>query len=416
MTAILDLNDAAFTLTANGASHRAPAYAYFDGQGYRFGNDAASAVRRAPRDVNTRFWSQLSTQPLHPPLGSARHSADLAHAHLSALYQQANKPSTLLLVVPGTLTTEQISLALGILQTLPIQVQGIVHRSAVLGAALGAIDAVHVEAQLHQSALTPLTVQGYTVQAGDTQVLPGWGLLKVYERIAGLVSKAFIEQTRFDPQRSADSEQSLHAQLPDLLETLSLQAETLLSLNGYQARIDQQTLQEVGQAFSAQLAASLPASDCVVILDPLLGALPGLDIPNPLRIHDSQTIVETLQDMGSQIHQAPDGLTFQSALPPTPQSTMAAQDMPEGGPPPVEQLEMAPSHLVVGHQLFTLTQDYKGPGFSLRKRSEGVQLDMPTPLPLTINGLAAQPGQNLKAGDVLVLEPTFRGLCVRESA
>ena len=65
-------------------------------------------ARRAPRDINNRFWHRLSTQPLSPALGPARHTADLVHAHLEALLGDLGGDLTL--AIPGAMESGQLSL------------------------------------------------------------------------------------------------------------------------------------------------------------------------------------------------------------------------------------------------------------------------------------------------------------------
>ena len=81
---LLDINDSNLQLWHRDTMCKAPAMPCCRGR---------STVRRAgprrarlqPRDINTRYWWQLSTEALQPALGPARHTGDLVHAHLQAL-------------------------------------------------------------------------------------------------------------------------------------------------------------------------------------------------------------------------------------------------------------------------------------------------------------------------------------------
>jgi hypothetical protein len=70
MTALLDLHDSSLRLWHEDTFLESPGYAWHDGNHFRFGLPAMHTQRRTPRDVNTRYWSQLSTQPLSPPPGA----------------------------------------------------------------------------------------------------------------------------------------------------------------------------------------------------------------------------------------------------------------------------------------------------------------------------------------------------------
>ena len=93
MIAIIDLNDVALSLWYHDETLHSPGYVLFDGGSYRFGTPAMRTSRRTPKTVNTRFWSQLNTQPLVPVLGTARHTADLAHSHLAELHSTGESQS-----------------------------------------------------------------------------------------------------------------------------------------------------------------------------------------------------------------------------------------------------------------------------------------------------------------------------------
>ena len=79
---LLDLNDSNLQLWHADARVQSPGYALLQGKDYLFGAAARAAARLQPRDINTRYWWQLSTEVLQPALGPARHTGDLVHAHL----------------------------------------------------------------------------------------------------------------------------------------------------------------------------------------------------------------------------------------------------------------------------------------------------------------------------------------------
>ena len=273
---LLDCNDASLRLWHDGDALWSPGVVWLSGDRYQFGVPAWEQARRAPREINNRYWHRLSTQPLSPALGPARHTADLVHAHLEALLNGISGDITL--AIPGAMEPEQLSLLLGILQTLPVTASGVVHRSALAGAATRQ-SCAHVELQLHQASITDVTVDNGVARAGETQLLPGHGLLGLMDDIAERIGEQFVAQTRFDPQRRADTEQALYLQLPDLLRALGTQSEVSCSVEGHSARIAADALRPVGAAFTQALAPLLPAGTAHIALDALLSALPGLDLP-----------------------------------------------------------------------------------------------------------------------------------------
>ena len=273
---LLDCNDASLRLWNEGDALWSPGVVWLSGDGYLFGEPAWEQARRAPREISNRYWHRLSTQPLSPALGPARHTADLVHAHLETLLNGISGEITL--AIPGAMESGQLSLLLGILQTLPVTASSVVHRSALVGAATGQTCA-HVELQLHQASITAVTVESGVARAGETQLLPGHGLLGLMDDIAERIGEQFVAQTRFDPQRRAETEQALYLQLPDLLRSLGTQSEVSCSVQGHTARIAADALRPVGAAFTQALAPLLPAGTAHIALDALLAALPGLELP-----------------------------------------------------------------------------------------------------------------------------------------
>jgi hypothetical protein len=270
---LLDCNDASLRLWHEGEAIWSPGIAWLSDGRYQFGQAAWAQSRRAPREINNRFWHRLSTQPLSPALGQARHTADLVHAHLETLLGQSTDDLTL--IIPGAMEPDQLSLLLGILQTLPVETRGVVHRSALVGAYLGA-PCAHVELHLHQTSITPVSLEDGHAKAGITQLLPGQGLLGLMDEMAERIAEQFVAQTRFDPQRRAETEQVLYEKIPELLQALSTQSEVSCPIEGHTARVSADALRSVGEAFNRAITPLLPEGIGHVALDTMLSTLPGL--------------------------------------------------------------------------------------------------------------------------------------------
>ena len=305
---LLDCNDASLRLWRDGQDTFSPGFAWFSDNRYQFGELAWQQARRAPREINNRYWHRLSTQDLSPALGPARHTADLVHAHLEALL--GNVSGALTLVIPGAMESQQLSLLLGILQTLPVNVSAVAHRSALVGGAIGQACA-HIELQLHQTCITPVSVERGMACAGETQILPGHGLLGLMDDIAERIGEQFVAQTRFDPQRRAETEQTLYEQIPELLQSLATLSEISFTVEGHTARITADALRPIGAAFSHTLAPLLPQHISHIALDTLLSVLPGLSLPC-----DTSKVETDVIPAVASVMTAPEGaLTFQREAP-----------------------------------------------------------------------------------------------------
>lgn len=408
MTGLLDLNDASLALWSGDAVLHSPGYARWHDDRYQFGLGAQAEARLHPRQLSTRYWAQLSLQPLVPALGPARHSADLVHTQLQDMLTQ-QPANRLLLAVPGHFSREQLSLLLGILQTLPTEVAGIVHRSAAIAAQTSVDSGCHIELQLQQTVLTPLSLQGETVVAGDSQTVPGFGWLWLLDRLADAVAAQFVEQTRFDPQRKASSEQTLYDELPALLAAIAENSEYRLEIDGYTARLQRDQLSPVGQQWRAELERVTDARQWLLRGD--LETLPGLANEGLTLIpeqHDwpARTLAqaEDFIDTAGELH-----LQRQVALDRSPRLERQdlADDATNGDASDAtatdEPLPDAlPTHLLRDHHA-TLLCD----GLSL---SGDAQIRMETTVPrlgsdvapdLLVNGQQASPGQVLRLGDTL---------------
>lgn len=397
--AFLDINDCNLRLWHGDRQVESPGYALLEGGEYRFGSSARGAARLQPRKINTRFWWQLSTEPLQPALGPARHTADLVHAHLKALHRDAGEPGELLLAASAGMQREQLSLLLGIAQQCPFEVVGLVNRSALLGSLLANGGRLfHLEVQLHQSLLCELRHENGEVSVQRSVPLPGCGLLQVQERIVEVLSANFVRQTRFDPRRKAATEQSLYDALPAALAALGEADETNVEVNGYRARLSREDLGEAGTRLfesATRAAGSLDAGD-TLIGDPLLGLLPGFQARLPqLQVCSPSAIHEAALAHGNELLSRGQPLSFRGALPAL-EAVRAAPVAPaEFAPAPPQ-----PTHLLRGATATPLDAAGVDLGGGARiSRSGGSWLAQGPGLEL--NGRALQGEQALAAGDVL---------------
>lgn len=402
--AFLDINDCNLQLWHSQGRIQSPGYALLEGQEYHFGNAARGAARLRPRDINTRFWWQLSTEPLQPALGPARHTADLVHAHLLALHREAGEPSEVLLATSGSMQREQLSLLLGIVQQCSFDAVGLINRSTLLGSIHGNGGRVfHLELQLHQALLSELATSGSDISLSRAVPLPGCGLLQLQERLVEVVAAGFIRQTRFDPRRKAETEQLLYDALPPALQALSRGNETNIEVNGYRARVTRAELAGVGQRLydsAAQTIGRLEPLDKLLV-DPLVGLLPGINEAFPqVQVAAPEAQWQAVQGHGDTLLSRGEALGFTTTLPclsrsaDTPIEPAPLEPMPEPGP------VVQPTHLLQGHR----AEPLDAVGTALENGAEIVAVAGSWELRgsgIAVNGEAASAGLVLAAGDVL---------------
>ncbi|MEE4108351.1 MAG: hypothetical protein V2I24_03330 [Halieaceae bacterium] len=426
--ALLDCRDTRISLWQDSGAVHSPGVVLHDGNRYVFGEAAMEQARQRPRDSNSRFWWQLSTQPLKPALGPARHTADLVHSHLREVHAEAGAPDTLTFAVPDSMPREQLSLLLGVAQACEFTVAGLVSRSVLLGSRAmrehGASRALHVEAQLNQAIINELQEEDGELRLLRSTPLPACGLLALQERAVGAIASAFIQQTRFDPRRSASSEQALYNQLQTILATVRERGEASVDIDGHRCRITASALAGSSQRLLDGLDQVRDGRSLPLLLDPELAALPGVDsLAEALTLRtgllweawqEQQGKVELGEDEVHLIDRLPlltpgrsgGGIDRGAAAAPAP----AASPGPAGrAPSPSEAVRVeAATHLLLGVRALPLRGRAIDLGHGFELRRDGATWTVHGDGAL-INGLPATPVQPLVLGDTLSLGAAGHG-------
>ena len=357
---VIELNDAEIRV-GRGAKiiARSPGYAVVRDDAVFLGEQALRLVHLHPRQTYSRFWSNPNQDPLPLTTRKFRHHADLIFAHLNALHEQAGKPAEIVFAVPGSFSPEQLSLLLGIAQACPFVVVGIVD-SAVAGAAAGAGPGayVHIDLHLHQTVYTQIDVGEHVVR-GTVETVEDGGIIGIHDAAAALIADTFIQHSRFDPLRHAESEQALYDQLHLCLLALSTRQETLLEIRfqntAYQAKLSRAALLERLEARYLDAIARVPAGR-VPLLSDRVAALPGFAARLPRAgILDAEALFRACEQNLAGIRSAPPNLNFITRLPAPPRPALATTT---AAPETIthRRTDAAPpvTHLLVGHRAYPL--------------------------------------------------------------
>lgn len=295
----VELNDAGIIIVRGRAEHAlavvpSPGYAVVDGTAVVTGADAQRRSRLKPRFTHTRFWDALDTSPLSRPFPSKLSRADLAHAHLTQIWESLlaldDDVTEAVLAVPGWYSLEQLGLILGMAQACNIPVSGMI--DSALAAAAGTTDkaarslanAAHLDLHLHRIAASKISRDDHLVRE-DNVVDDSVGLIPLYDAWATFVAQAFVRQTRFDPLHSAQSEQALYDQLPSWVDALLDADEATLSMSvsgrKYSVTLGRQQLISSATTYYdpvVALALSVMPFDepGTLLVSHRVGALPGL--------------------------------------------------------------------------------------------------------------------------------------------
>ncbi len=282
-----DINDAGITvLNESAVVYREPGFALLEEDGLTTGQEAYRLARVKPRRIQDHYWSQLTTVPLPDQRFTHLSAADLVSRQLEQIWQKAGgQGDRLVIAVPAYMQNENLGLLLGICNELSIPVAALVDgavaatRREYRNAAL-----VHVDLSLHSALLTRIGQAGQ-VQVEKTAVVEDGGLVALYETWISTIAEAFVQQSRFDPLHTAETEQMLLNRIPGWLSAAAAGGTVSIELEyqgiGHEAEIDSIDLisaaAPVYQRIVAQLRAMLRADDTPATqLTDRAAAMPGL--------------------------------------------------------------------------------------------------------------------------------------------
>jgi len=431
-TAVIDLNDAALTLTVDDeVVIRSPGYAVLDGSRLMVGQEAMDNARLLPRWTNNRFWNQLNTDPLPNAATNIRHHADLAFHHLESIWN-AHKTDLdrVFIVAPGHYTREQLALLLGMAKECGIPVRGLVDAgvAAVCGETVTETS-FYLDVFLHRITLTTLTADQDIVSQSNLTVTDA-GLFTLWDRWANIVANQFVQSSRFDPLHDAVSEQNLYDNLPQWIQQFNSQRsvpfDLLLTSSKHTATVSTEQLLAACTSIYPQIVQTLrsqmPLAGSVnLYLSPHFRGFPGLMDSLSLveRVNTTllaeQTAVRNLTAHLDDIQAADTGVTHITSLP-------ARRD--NSKQPSRNTAEKAPTHLLMGDEAHAIgtahriskagdLQQTEDPVAIIYKHGSEVRLE-PTGTGVSVNGTNINTECLLATGDLVEIgDHSYRLIHVR---
>lgn len=266
--------------------YRAPGFALLDDDGVFTGAEAFSQARLRPRRIQSRFWYELNSEPLSDLRFAHVSAADLVSHQLEQLWKPLHKEADeVVIVAPAYMKTDNLSLFLGIAAELKIPVVGMVE-SAVAATRREYKGGVpfHLDICLHAMMATRLGQPG-SVKAERSELLEGHGVTALHDLWIHTIAAAFVQQCRFDPLHTAETEQFMLDRLPGWLETAAQQPSLSITINAgsanYAADIDSLDLVAAAapayQTLANKLTAMCRADEIPALqLSSRMGNLPGL--------------------------------------------------------------------------------------------------------------------------------------------
>ena len=261
----IHINDAGITLVnKDQIVYREPGFALLGDDSLTTGFEAFSRARIDPRRIQHRFWSELVTDPLKDSRFAHLSAADLVSRQLEQMWRTyGSGVSELYVAIPSYMIAQHLGLFLGIAAELKIPVVAMVD-AAVAATRREYRNAVpvHIDISLHATTLTRLTQQG-AVQLERSAVLDSCGVQAFYDCWQNTVAEAFVQQSRFDPLHTAETEQMLVNRLGGWLTEASRSDHVAMELEysgtTYNASLESLTLIGAAASFYQEIASKLRA-------------------------------------------------------------------------------------------------------------------------------------------------------------
>lgn len=229
----IHLNDAEITVSdGERVIYREPGYAWLGESRMTTGSDAFSHSRIDPRRIQHRYWSDLTTAAISDNRFTHLSAADLASTQLEHIWNpRAEGVDELVVAVPAYMSAENLGLFLGIAGELGLPVVAMVD-AAVASTRReykGAVP-VHVDLSLHRVTLTRMAQPGMA-QTDRAELLENAGTFALYDLWLRVIAEAFVQQSRFDPLHTAETEQMLLNRLGGWLRDASSQDHVSMELD-----------------------------------------------------------------------------------------------------------------------------------------------------------------------------------------
>ncbi|MDJ0710977.1 MAG: FHA domain-containing protein [Woeseiaceae bacterium] len=205
------LNDASILLSdGDRILYREPGFALLEDDGVTTGRTAWASASLQPRRIHHGYFANLGTEPLTDPRFRHLTTADLVSRQLEEMWQRAAKPGDrLALAVPAYTGNEHLGLLLGIALDLDIPIVAIVDAAVAATRRQYAHGVpIHVDLSLHTAMLSRLSQEGQA-QLERSVVADECGMLDLYDLWLRTIAETFVQQSRFDPLHTAETEQAL---------------------------------------------------------------------------------------------------------------------------------------------------------------------------------------------------------------
>ncbi len=277
---VLELSDISIRLSENGVTrYQQPGVAWAEDNNLTFGAEALDVAKLYPARFHSRYWLSMDQSPVEPKGYAVSTHADLVYQQLLTIKNQASLRDTdrVWLVVPGDWSEAQIGLLYGIALRAGINVADFVDYGAAVGSsasASGKVAVVHFG--LQRTVINHVDINQKATRT-RVSVNPQLGLIPLMNTWIRLLSSMFLEASRFDPRKFADSEQQIYSQILDFVNSQADDQTITVEFRG-NTRTAEVSKSDLVEAAQERYRSTLPyfTEDESVVLGEQAENLPGL--------------------------------------------------------------------------------------------------------------------------------------------
>lgn len=257
---LLELSDINLRLSRAGeVLYQQPGAAFVEHKQLTFGRDALNVVKLHPNRVHTQYWRSMDQSAVEPKGFGVSTQIDLVYRQLVQIQEQAklSLADKVWFAVPGDLSDQQLGLLYGSSLKAGVQLGDFIDYGVLVGSTVD-IDGplAFIDIGLQRTVITRLVLD-QDIRRESVSVDAQLGLLPLMNTWIRLVAENFLDISRFDPRKFAETEQQVFHQILDFIQSddehRSIEAE--YRSNKRQVEVSRNELIEVGvERFNSTLS------------------------------------------------------------------------------------------------------------------------------------------------------------------
>ncbi len=410
---ILELDDTDIRLSKDGEIvHQEPGIAWADVKKLSFGVAALNVAKLYPARVHTQYWNLMDQSNVEPKGYAVETQADLVYQQLLHIKESGKLSDNdkVLMLVPSDRTELQLRLLYGIVLKTGLKLVDFVDLGVAGVLAYPGQDSVaFIDVGMQRTVITHLSVGERAVRE-RVSVTPQLGLLPLMNTWIRMVAEKFLEISRFDPRKFAETEQQIFDQILAFVRSDKDNTAIEAAYKGFTRQIEIAKAEIIEAAQDRYAAAtSYLNQDEDVVMSSSTQTLPGLS-DSLIRGGHKQfnstfsTMVEALtHSLGEDLNS--DECTLHTSL------VKQQATFEEGHRQERVQTDWSnqPTHVL--HQAtaypigpeYIVNSDVLGETllFTLQKRSKGTALKIGTSAPISVNGTLVRTELLVHTGDCI---------------